>query len=159
MYIESKGDGGISKLYADRLLDLEKKSRATLVEFQSEDNPIIPSDLKMDDLGSEEFPREVVESIRDSELPQTERHELITYLLGCWYLDRIGGSWTYVPMPVDMPSVYLGFGIGIANESGTVLANIAESARDIVEGADMDFKEALFNANVESSEKPSDSRR
>ncbi|MDN6136220.1 hypothetical protein [Corynebacterium sp.] len=56
-------------------------------------------------------------------------------------------------MPVGQPSLYLGLGIEISNGSGAVLANPGESARDAIEDADMDFKEALFNADAEPATK------
>lgn len=46
----------------------------------------------MDDFGHLDFPREIIEPIRDSELHQNTRHALITNPRGCWYLDRLGGS-------------------------------------------------------------------
>lgn len=62
-------------------------------------------------------------------------------------------------MLVEQPALYLGFGIGIANASGTVLANVAETARGILEGADMDFEEARFNADVKVAKSSTDEAR
>lgn len=140
--------GGMSELYAEKLQELEERARAVLIEHQAGDRALVPSELNVADLGEVDFPRKAVEAIRDSDLLKSERHELITYLLGCWYQDNIGGTWTYVPMPVEQSALYLGFGIGIANASGTVLANVAETARGILEGADMDFEEVRFKIDV-----------
>lgn len=152
-------DGGMSELYAEKLQELEKRARAVLIEHQAGDSALVHSELNVADLGEVDFPRKAVESIRDSDLPRSERHELMTYLLGCWYKDNIGGTWTYVPMLVEQPALYLGFGIGIANASGTVLANVAETARGILEGADMDFEEARFNADVKVAKSSTDEAR
>lgn len=140
--------GGMSELYAEKLQELEKRARTVLTEHQAGDSVLVPAGLNVADLGETEFPRKVVEAIRDSDLPKSERQELMTYLLGCWYRDNIGGTWTYVPLPVEQSALYLGFGIGTASTTGTVLANTAETARGILEGADLDFEEARFNADV-----------
>lgn len=93
--------GGMSELYAEKLQELEKRARTVLTEHQAGDSAVVPAGLNVADLGETEFPRKVVEAIRDSDLPKSERHELMTYLLGCWYRDNIGGTWTYVPLPVE----------------------------------------------------------
>lgn len=86
-------------------------------------------------------------AIRDSDLDSTERQELITYLLGCWYLDQVDGAWAFVPTLVEQPALYLSFGIGIETKQGSMI-NVAESARQIIEGHDLSFKEAIYTANA-----------
>ncbi|RSZ63458.1 hypothetical protein EAH68_07250 [Corynebacterium hylobatis] len=116
-----------------------EEARVLLAEFQAEQ--------QSPHFFGTNFPRGSLEQIRDSTLEEDERQRLITYLLGHWYLDQVEGDWAYVPMLVDKPSLYLSFGLGIRTEQGSMI-NIAESAREILEGADLGFKEAFYTASV-----------
>lgn len=133
--------------YRPRLQKLDEESRAMLARFQTGENPLVHPDCDVADFSGSEFPRDSLMAIRDFDLDSTERQELITYLLGCWYLDQVDGAWAYVPMLVEQPALYLSFGVGIETKQGSMI-NVAESAREIIEGHDLGFKEAIYTANV-----------
>lgn len=133
--------------YAPRLKKIDKESRALLVEYQTLQPPLVTADMDVTNLRGVAFPRSSVERIRDSDLGEEERQKAITYLLGCWYIDQVDGVWDFVPMPVDKPALYFSFGLGVRTKNSSMLI-VAESAREIVEGGDLAFTEALYTSNV-----------
>lgn len=146
MSTDEKSGSSCAGSYQHRLKKVDEESRALLAKFQTGKQALVPPDLDVTDFSGADFPRSSVEKIRDSELSSDERQRLITYLLGCWYLDQVGGEWFFVPMLVENPTLYLSFGIGIRTGQGSMI-NVAESAREVVEGADLSFKEAFYTAS------------
>lgn len=132
--------------YQHRLKKIGEEARAVLTKFQSEEPALLSPDLRVTDFSGTGFPGKTLEKIRESDLSHDERQRLITYLLGCWYLDQVEGEWAFVPMLVENPALYLSFGLGIKTGQGSMM-NVAESAREILDGADLDFKEAFYTAS------------
>lgn len=133
--------------YGSRLQKIDEESRALLAEYQALQPPLVSPDMDVTNLRGVAFPRSSVESIRDSSLGEEGRQKAITYLLGCWYIDQVDGVWDFIPMIVDKPALYLSFGLGVRTKNGSML-NVAESAREIVEGGDLAFTEALYTSSV-----------
>ncbi|MCO6394733.1 hypothetical protein NUI01_06305 [Corynebacterium sp. MC-17D] len=133
--------------YGPRLKKIDEESRALLTEYQTLQPPLVSPDMDVTNLRGAAFPRSSVERIRDSDLGEEERQNAITYLLGCWYIDQVDGVWDFVPMLVDKPALYLSFGLGVRTENGSMLI-VAESAREIMEGGDLAFTEALYTSSV-----------
>lgn len=132
--------------YQHRLRKTGEEARAVLTKFQGEEPPLLSPDLRVTDFSETGSPGETLERIRESDLSRDERQRLITYLLGCWYVDQVDGEWAIVPMFVENPALYLSFGLGIKTGQGSMV-NVAESAREILEGAALDFKEAFYTAS------------
>lgn len=132
--------------YQKRLNQLENEARSAILSFQSEHDLVIDTRLDPSDLSSAPFPRGLIESIRDSDLGSGEKQRLICYLIGSWYIDHSGGCWAYVPMPIDAPDLYLQFGIGVETDGS--MWNTAETAKDIMDGEDLDFVESMLQANL-----------
>lgn len=147
MSSKDEASSGFPDAYQQRLQQIGENSRTLLAKYQEGDNALISGKFDVTNFSESSFPRSSLESIRDSALTNNERHELATYLLGCWYIDQVDGAWFFVPMPVEQPLLYLNFGIGIRTPQGAII-NVAESAREIIEGSDMSFKEAMYTANV-----------
>lgn len=133
--------------YGPRLRKIDEESRALLAEYQTLQPPLVSPDMDVTNLRGAAFPRSSVERIRDSSLGEEERQKAITYLLGCWYIDQVDGVWDFVPMIVDKPALYLSFGLGVRTENSSMLI-VAESAREVMEGGDLAFTEALYTSNV-----------
>lgn len=139
--------------YQKRLNQMENDARSAILSFQSEHDSAIDTRLDPSDLSSAPFPRGLIESIRDSDLDSVERQKLICYLIGSWYIDHSGGCWAYVPMLIDAPSLYLQFGIGV--ETDGTMWNAAETAKDIIDGEDLDLVESILQANLRVLERNS----
>ena len=133
--------------YGPRLKKIDEGSRALLAEYQTLQPPLVSPDMDVTNLRGAAFPLSSVERIRDSSLGEEERQKALTYLLGCWYIDQVDGVWDFVPMIVDKPALYLSFGLGVRTKNGSMLI-VAESAREILEGGDLAFTEALYTSNV-----------
>lgn len=135
--------------YQRRLDELAARARATLREYQQGDHPLVDPALPIDNLAGTEFPTLSVKRIRDADLSFAQRHELITYLLGAWFADHVGGEWIYVPMQVNNHVLYLKFGVGIKDAG--MLWNTAESARDVLAGEDLALIEAMILVSIRTS--------
>lgn len=133
--------------YGPRLKKIDEESRALLAEYQTLQLPLVSPDMDVTNLGGVAFPRSSVERICDSSLGEEERQKAVTYLLGCWYIDQVDGVWDFVPMIVDKPALYLSFGLGVRTKNGSMLI-VAESAREVLEGGDLAFTDALYMSNV-----------
>ncbi|OIR46442.1 hypothetical protein [Corynebacterium sp. NML130628] len=133
--------------YGPRLKKIDEGSRALLAEYQTSQPPLVSPDMDVTNLRGAAFPRSSVERIRDSSLGEEERQKALTYLLGCWYIDQVDGVWDFVPMIVDKPALYLSFGLGVRTKNGSMLI-VAESAREVLEGGDLAFTDALYMSNV-----------
>ncbi|MEX3505418.1 hypothetical protein [Corynebacterium sp. LK2510] len=147
MSIDTHSGDSCADSYRPRLRKIDEEARALLAECQTRQGPLISPDLDVTNFYGVAFPRSSVERIRDSDLADDERQRLITYLLGCWYLDQVDGTWDFVPMLVDNPVLYLSFGLGVGTKNGSMV-NVAESAREVLEGGDLAFKEAFYTASA-----------
>ena len=117
------------------LAEFEGKAIAALEAKQSESYPLVSPNLPITNLQGVSFPREDLESLRDSALPEEERIKLVTYLLGTWYRQQSDGEWTWVEDPAAHTGIFRTFGIGI--KVGGTHFNAAVAARDIVSGDDL----------------------
>ncbi|AKK12035.1 hypothetical protein [Corynebacterium uterequi] len=131
------------------LEDIERKLRSYLeTEYLA-----ATSDADAQTLGTQ-FPRQLVESIRDSSRPHEECQQLLAYVVGEWFRRHVDGEWALAPMVMDNPAIYFLLGLGITAGNGTIV-NISETAKDILEGEDLDFTESMFNVNIRTAAKSS----
>ncbi|WP_448855809.1 hypothetical protein [Corynebacterium camporealensis] len=151
--INEERDHSCADSYEDRLNQINRESRTALAKAQSDQPSLISQNVNTNNLFGLEFPKDTVEKIRDSNLPHDLRQIMLTYLIGCWYQDQVNGEWACVPIQVERPTLYLSFGIGIKTPQGSMI-NVAESAREILEGADLDFKEAFYSASSKVENRP-----
>lgn len=136
--------------YQRRLDELAVRARDTLREYQDGEYPLIDPSLPINDLKGTDFPAKSIAAVRDADLPLSRRQEIVTYFIGVWFSDQVGGEWIYVPMPVENHHLYLQFGIGIMDAG--LLWNAAESARDIVEGGmDLELTRKMIQMSIRTS--------
>lgn len=122
------------------LAEFDGKAVAALEAQQRESQPLISPELSITKLKGTSFPRQALESLRDSELPEEKRVELVTYLLGTWYRQQCDGQWTWVEDPSAHTGIFQSFGMGI--KVGGAHFNAAVAARGIVAGDSLESLES-----------------